>query len=186
MISEADAKAKWCPDATVQVTELCAFSGEWDDNSSSFLQSSRLFRKYKTQGKVIAIAAVNRNADGTAHTACKCIVDKCVQWRKLVAGTSGFCALYDDNMDIVLAAPPDDAVMTDQWCFKAKPKNATVTEPWTGDISGCTNGLSNANRIDTGELHPASKCLRKDCMAYYAAAADYGICTAGDKGMQRR
>lgn len=184
MIDKSIAETRWCPQALVQSeVKECDFSGVWEDNSSSRLQDSRLFSRYTTNGKIIAVTVINRAAAGEKHPDCLCITDKCQQWRRLSAD-SGFCSIYGDNMNRIVDDLPDDTAMKDRWCLWARPENAVVTRPWNGTISGCTNAISSANRVAGNQIHPSSKCITKNCMAYYAHRQDGGQCNAGDKGMQ--
>ncbi len=184
MIDKSVAETKWCPQALVQSeVKECAFDGEWEDNSSSYLQVSSLKTLYKTDGKVIAVTVINRTASGEKHADCLCITDKCQQWRRL-SSNSGFCSIYGDNMNRIVSGLPDDTGMKVRWCLWARPENEVVTRPWNGDISGCTNAISSANRVAGNAMHPSSKCITTECMAYYAHRADGGTCNAGDKSMQ--
>lgn len=78
---KATAETLWCPvDAmTLSNTDVCTLVGEID-------------------GANVTVAAVNRNADGSAHPNCLCISDRCMSW---VQGSSdpdvGFCSRLGDN-----------------------------------------------------------------------------------------
>jgi hypothetical protein len=182
MIDDALAATKWCPFALAQSeVKECDFSGSWTDRS---LGSST--RNYETKGKVIAVTVLNRTATGERHPDCLCITDKCVWWRRLGVDdgiTYGDCSKLTDNMQSL--GDFTDAAMEAQWCPMARPENAVVTRPWSGTISGCTNAISSANRVAGNALHPASKCIGKNCMAFNAGADDEGYCMAADKNMQR-
>ncbi len=175
MIEKSLAETKWCPFATVScAVKECDFSGDWIGA-----------RAYHTDGKIIAVTAINRNLDGTKNSDCLCITDKCVFWRKL-DGTQGDCSKLNDNMNP--RYDDDDADMAAMHCPHAQPENEVVTKPWNGDISGCTIAITSANRIAGNQMHPASKCITKECMAYTSngVAPLVGYCMSSDKNMQRR
>jgi hypothetical protein len=182
MIDDSVAETKWCPFALTQSeVKECDFSGDWKDETSSYVQVSYTRQNYHTDGKVIAITVINRNADGTAHEDCLCVTTDCVWWRELGNG-AGDCSKLGDNMQEF--GEFSDSKMESQWCPMARPENEVVTRPWNGDISGCTNAISSANRV-AGGIHPSSKCITKNCMAFNAGKADAGYCMAADKNMQR-
>lgn len=182
MIDDAVAVTKWCPFALTQSeVKECDFLGRWVDRGLGSTGNN-----YFTEGKIIAVTVINRTVSGEKHPDCLCLTDKCVWWRKLGEDggvTYGDCSKLTDNMQ----SHEDfgDAAMEEQWCPMARPENAVVKRPWNGTISGCTNAISSANRAAGGQLHPGSKCISKNCMAFNAGGADAGYCMAADKNMQR-
>lgn len=179
MLTDAEAKTRWCPFALVQSeAQECEFEGEWRDSWALNVY----VEPYQTKGKLIAVTVVNRKVNGEAHPDCLCITDKCVFWRKL-DGTDGDCSKLDDNMNHRIADV--DQVMRDQWCPHARPENEPVKGDWTGTISGCTVAMSSANRVAGNAPHPSSLCLTGKCMAYSTDGAGQGYCMSADKNMQR-
>jgi hypothetical protein len=192
MIKNTLAETLWCPFALVQSeVKECDFSGEWVDESSSSLQSSRVISRYKTKGKIISVTSINRNLDGSKNTDCLCITNKCVFWRELGNDTdgepNGDCSKLNDNANHRFDF--DDLEMKEMHCPHARPENEVIKREWTGTISGCTNAITNANRVSGNVMHPSSKCITKDCMAYITNGLESGIvgyCMSADKNMQRK
>lgn len=179
MIEKSVAETKWCPFALVQsdVAER-DFSGEWRDRRIGSATT-----QYSTNGKMIAITVINRTTAGEKHPDCLCITDKCVWWRQLNT-TYGDCARLNDNIQS-FGSDDDDSKMIAQWCPLARPEDAPVTRPWNGTISGETIAIASPNRVAGNQMHPSSKCITKECMAYVAGKVDAGYCMAADKNMQR-
>lgn len=180
MLTDAEAKSRWCPFALVQSeTQECEFEGEWKDRG----EGNALLEIFKTQGKMVAVTVINRTIDGAKHPDCLCITSKCVFWRTL-EGTKGDCSKLDDNMNN--RDQDSDPVMTKQWCPHARPENEPVKGEWTGNgISGCTVAMSSANRQPGGQPHPGSLCIAGQCMAYSTDGLGQGYCMSADKNMQR-
>lgn len=170
MIENSLAETKWCPFALVQSEEkLCGVSG---DALGGF------------SGNNVAVTVINRTANGEKHPDCLCITDRCVWWRTH-NGTKGDCSKLNDNMNPMVDEP--DNVMAQLHCPHARPENATVTRPWNGTISGCDVTVSSANRVAGNQMHPSSKCITNQCMAYSARPTNpvLGYCMSADKNMQR-
>ena len=177
MMTKEEAESRWCPFALVQSeVKECDFSGNWIDSSRG-----AIVKEYQTKGKIIAVAAINRTSSGDPNPDCLCITDRCVFWRKL-SGTDGDCSKLDDNMNY--RGSESDPEMEGQWCPNARPENDVVIRQWEGDISGCTNALSSANRVPGNTFHPGSKCITSKCMAY-TTNGEFGYCMDADSNMQR-
>jgi hypothetical protein len=177
MIDESLAETKWCPFALVQsAVKECDFSGQWIDT-----RITGVANRYETDGKIIAVAAINRTAAGEPNPDCLCLTKKCVFWRDFGDG-QGDCSKLNDNMNTRFET--NDATMEAQWCPNARPENEVVTRPWNGTISGCTNALSSANRTPGNAPHPSSLCITNKCMAYTTNGGSKGYCMHADKNMQ--
>jgi hypothetical protein len=140
---------------------------------------------YETHGKMIAVAAINRDENGQYVTRCK--INKCNHWRGGGNAADGFCSLIEDNRQRFKSGMPDDAAMKERNCTFARAA-VEFTEPWkdiAGMLHGDTIAVVGVNRGVNDELLPQCKCATTKCMAYYATVADKGKCFIDDRNMQR-
>jgi hypothetical protein len=80
------AEKKWCPFSLgVSNPEECGVSGDAEGNFN---------------GKNVAVAAINRLANGSPHPDCMCVHDKCMHWAwRGAQQQTGFCTRLNDNWE---------------------------------------------------------------------------------------
>lgn len=79
-MKEFDAKQKWCPFAI----------GQGQTVQGMLLGA--------TNGFTVAVASINRQQGGQAHSDCKCLGNDCMSWVwTSTEQDDGFCSLLDDN-----------------------------------------------------------------------------------------